>query len=247
MSRRLRAQTRFELSLLARNGENLLVSLAVPLGFLVFFAAVPLPGMASDPLDVLVPAVLTIALMGSGLVAVGVSTAFEREQGVLRRYRVSALGTGELAAAKALAIGLVQVVQVGVVLGGAVALGWRPTPGVGGVALLLLALPLASAAFAGIGLALAGALPALRALAVINAVFLALILLGGAAVPRSLLPGPLALIAAATPTAQVIDLLTVAFRSATLASAGVLLGPVLTLLAWATLGWGLAVRLLPRE
>lgn len=206
--RRLRAQARLELALLARNGENLLISLGIPVGMLLFFHAVPvLPTGSGTPLGVLAPGALTVALMGSGMVALGISTAFEREYSVLRRYGVTPLRRGELVAAKAAAVLAVQVVQVLVVGGVAVALGWRPSPTAAGLGAAVVGLGLASAAFAGIGLAIAGRLPALRALAVLNAGFVLLLFLGGVAVPLGVLPGPLAAIGGLTPPAWTVALL----------------------------------------
>ncbi len=206
--RRLRAQVRLELMLLARNGENLLISLGIPVGMLLFFHAVPvLPNGSSAPLDALAPGALTVALMGSGMVALGISTAFEREYSVLRRYGVTPLRRGELVGAKATAVLAVQVVQVVVIAGVAVGLGWRPSPTPAGLLAAVAGLGLASAAFAGIGLAIAGRLPALRALAGLNALFVLLLFLGGVAVPLAVLPGPLAAVGGLTPTAWTVAVL----------------------------------------
>ena len=86
---------------------------------------------------------------------------------------------------------VVEVLQF--VLLGAIAvwLGWRP--GAGASALVFVAAwLLGTAAFAGLGLLLAGTLRAEATLAVTNAAFIACLLLGGIVVPVDHLPAPLA-------------------------------------------------------
>ncbi len=237
--RRLRAQTALELRLLLRNGENLLVTLGVPLGMLVFFTLVPvLPTAGREPLDILVPGALTVAVMGSAMVALGISTAFEREHSVLRRYGVTPLRRGELVGAKALAVLVIVVVQATAVTGAAAALGWRPGLTPGGVAAAGLALLLATCAFAGIGLAIAGRLPAMGALAMLNGVFLLLVLLGGVAVPLAEMPDWLAAFGGILPTAWAAGTL-----STTLTSTGPPVVAGLSALAgWAVVASVVAAR-----
>ena len=228
--RRVTAQGRLELRLLARNGENLLVTLAVPVGMLIFLALVPVvPTGGRAPLDVFTPGALTVAVMGSAMVALGISTAFEREHSVLRRYGVTPLRRSELVAAKALAVLAIVVVQVTLVGGVAAGLGWRPDLSVAAVTIAAIGLVLATATFASIGLAVAGRLPAMAALAALNAGFLVLLLLGGVAVPLDELPGWLAAVGGVLPPAW-----TAALLSATLTSVGPPLpGAVAALGAWA--------------
>ena len=88
MSRRaLVAQSRAELVLQLRRGENLIVTLAVPLGILVFFAKVDttIPSDFAHPVDFLVPGVLSLAVMAAAMVSLGIATGFERRYGVLKR------------------------------------------------------------------------------------------------------------------------------------------------------------------
>ena len=63
-------QLRVELTLSLRQGEQLLVSLGIPLGILVFFSQVDvLPtGDHRRPIDFLAPAVLALAIMSTALV-----------------------------------------------------------------------------------------------------------------------------------------------------------------------------------
>ena len=95
---------------------------------------------------------------------------------------------------------------------------------------LLAALLLGTAAFAGLGLAMAGALRAEATLAGANALFLVLLLLGGVVVPIDRLPGPLASLAGLLPLAPLSELLRIALGAP---GGGDPLGPALVLGAWA--------------
>jgi len=78
-SRAISAQARAELLLQMRRGENAIVTLAVPIGVLVFFAKVDaVTTDFSDPLDFLVPGVLALSVMASAMVSLGIATGFER-------------------------------------------------------------------------------------------------------------------------------------------------------------------------
>lgn len=211
---RVRAQTRMELRLLLRNSENLLVTLGIPLAVLLFFGLVPvLPTGGTSGVDFLVPGVLTLSIMGSSLVSLGISTGFDRAYLVLKRLGATPLRRGELVASKALAVLALQAVQVAaVVLMGAV-LGWAPDAGIGEVLVSALALVLASVAFAGVGLALAGGLPAFATLAATNAAFLFLMLVSGIAFPLDRIPAALQAVARLFPSTWLAELLRAAFTS----------------------------------
>lgn len=211
--RRIVAQAGMELRLLARNGESLLVTLGIPVGLLVFFAFVPvLPTRGREPVAFLVPGILALSVMGSGMVALGIATGFERFYLVLKQLGATPLRRWELVVAKAAAVLTVAVAQVSVVVGVAVlGLGWRPSPG-GSAWLIPVGLVLATAAFAGLGLAMAGRLPAVGTLAVTNAVFVVLLLISGIVVPLPALPSWLAAVAQALPAAPAVAVLRAGFE-----------------------------------
>ena len=96
-------------------------------------------------------------------------------------------------------------------------------------ALLVAAVLLGTAAFAGLGLLLAGTLRAEATLALANGLFLATLLLGGIVQPLDQLPGPLAALAALLPGAALAETLRVALGSA----AGDVPGSLAVLTAWA--------------
>jgi ABC-2 type transport system permease protein len=199
------AHTLCELRLTFRQGEQLLVSLGIPLLLLGFFTAVDvLPTGNAEPVDFLTPGILALAIMGNAMVALGIGTGFERTYGVLKRLGTTPLGRPRLVAAKTSVVLVLAVVQTLLIGALAFALGWDPT---GGAAFVPLTVVLGAAAFAGVGLTLAGRLPGLTNLAVTNALYLVLLLLGGMVFPLSKLPEPLEVLAKATPAAALSTVL----------------------------------------
>ena len=225
--RRVLAQTSMELRLLLRNGENLLVTLGIPIGTLVFFSLVDvLPTGEERAIDFLVPGVLTLSVMGSSMVGLGISTGFERSYLVLKRLGGTPLRRYELVVAKALATMLILVVQVAVIATLATILGWRHDAASWLIAAL--ALMVGGFAFAGIGLTLAGRLPALGTLALINAVFVVLMLVSGLVFPLEELPAALAAGARVLPSAALGEILRSVLSGGVLPAA-----PAVVLALWA--------------
>jgi ABC-2 type transport system permease protein len=199
----LAAQTRAETMMQLRRGENLIVTLAIPLGVLVFFSEVDaITTEFDDPLDFLVPGVLSLAVMASAMVSLGIATGFERRYGVLKRLGSTPLSRGGLLTAKTATVLLIEILQVVLVVGVAVALGWDAP---GGVVPAVGLLALGTIAFAGIGMLLAGTLRAEANLAAANALFLVLLFLGGMAYPLSDLPGALETVAKLLPAAALSE------------------------------------------
>ncbi|MDQ3708386.1 MAG: ABC transporter permease, partial [Actinomycetota bacterium] len=105
----------------------------------------------------------------------------------------------------------VQAVQATVVVAVAWLLGWRPALGPSGVLLAGGALLLATAAFCGVGLALAGRLRAVATLALANALFVVLLLISGIVFPLAALPAALATLSTLLPPAALTEVLRAAF------------------------------------
>lgn len=201
------SQLRTELTLASRQGEQLLVSLGIPLLVLVFFSTVDvLPTGTAEPVDFLAPATLALAVMSTAMVSLGIGTGFERHYGVLKRLGASPLGRGRWVAAKATTVLVIEVVQWVVLVAVAVALGWSP-PSSGWAAAVAGGL-LGTAAFAGVGLLLAGTLPGPVNLAAANGLYLLLLLTGGMVVPLAELPAPVATVARLLPAAPLAEVLT---------------------------------------
>lgn len=199
--RPLLAQLRLELTLLARNGESLLLTMGIPILLLVFFANVDVLPIDGDPIDFLAPGVLALAVLSTSFVNLAIATGFEREYGVLKRLGATPLGRPRLLAAKTLSILAVEVVQIGVLWAIALALGWDPNPRLG----FLAAVALGTVACAGLGMCLAGSLKALVTLAAANGLYLVLLLLSGMVVPLAELPGPVRALAHALPSGALAE------------------------------------------
>ncbi len=234
-----------ELRLALRRGENLLVMLVIPIAVLAFFANLGIGPLGTGPSAVaaLLPGTLAIAIIATSLVNLGIATAYERSYGVLKRLGGAPLPRAGVVAAKIVAILAIEVVQVALLLlVAAVALGWSPSLDDLALRLVLLVIgaTLGTAAFAGLGLLMAGTLRAEATLALANGLFLAFLMLGGTILPLDHLPEPLATLGLALPSSALTDLL----HAALAVTAGGDLGrPLVVLAAWAVGACGLAGRL----
>jgi ABC-2 type transport system permease protein len=188
--RPLIAQTGAELYMTLRRGETLLLTLGIPVVFLLFFSKVNVVSTpAATPANFFVPGILALAVMSTAMVSLGIATGFERGYGVLKRLGSTPLGRPRLLGAKIVTIIAVELLQAAVLLPVGIGLSWNP--GGGGapaVAAAVGAILLGSTAFAGIGLLMAGTLRAEVNLAAANGLYLILLLLGGMIVPISKLP-----------------------------------------------------------
>lgn len=204
--RQILTQTRFELLLTARRGENVLVTLIVPVLLLIFFASLNIvPSVNGSAINFLLPGILAIAIMAAGMVNLGIATAYERYYGVLKRLGSSPLPRSGLISAKVIAILILEIVQVVLLVGVAMLLyGWRP---IGSPLLALLVVVIGTVTFAALGLAMAGALRAELTLAGANALFLLFILIGGGILPLNHLPAPVAAVAQLLPAAALTQAL----------------------------------------
>ncbi len=233
------AQVRMEARLTSRRGENLLALIGIPVAVLLFFGSVDLVPVPAGQarIDVLLPGTLALAVIAAGLVNLGIATAYERSYGVLKRLGGSPLGRTGLIAAKLATILVIEVVVVLVLMGiAAIVFGWRPGPGVSWP-LFGLALLVGTAAFAGLGLALAGTLRAEATLTLANALFIGCLLLGGVVIPLDHLPPVLAAIGGLLPAGALVE----AFRVA-LGGVGEA-GPALVVVGlWAVAAIAVAVR-----
>ena len=202
----LLAQLKSELRVIARNGEQLLVIIGIPTILLVFFSQVDvLPRGDQNAVDFLLPGILALAVMSTAMVSLGIATGFERSYGVLKRLGATPLGTRRLVLAKSLAVVLVEVVQLLVLIGVGLILGWRGD--LSAVAPVVGAVLLGTLAFAGIGLTLAGTLRGEVNLAAQNGLYLVLLLIGGIMFPLDSLPNWLQVPAQLLPSGALADVM----------------------------------------
>ena len=200
------AQLKSVWRVIERNGEQLLVIIGIPRILLIFFSQVDvLPRGDQNAVDFLLPGILALAVMSTAMVSLGIATGFERSYGVLKRLGATPLGTQRLVLAKCLAVVLVEVVQLLVLVGVGLILGWRGD--LGAVAPVVGAVLLGTLAFAGIGLTLAGTLRGEVNLAAQNGLYLVLLLIGGIMFPLDSLPSWLQTPAELLPSSALADVM----------------------------------------
>jgi ABC-2 type transport system permease protein len=229
--RQVLAQASMETRLLLRNGEQLLLAVVIPVIVLVGgVRGAERVGLelASRPVDVFTPGVLALAVMSTAFTSLAIATGFERRYGVIKR-----LGASPLSRTGVLALVAVELLQVVVISGVGLALGWEPDVSVAGV---LLAVVLGTAAFASLGLLLAGSLRAEATLAAANLVYL-LLLAGGAVVIPVEDYGALGHVVGWLPSGALGE----AMRTA-LGDAGVAVRDLLVLAGWTVVGAAATAR-----
>ena len=232
-----------DLRLTARRGENVLVTIVIPIAVLLFFASTGIvSGLAARPADFLMPGSIALAIVASGLVNLGIATAYERSYGVLKRLGGAPLPRWGLIAAKVASILVLEVVQVAALIAvGTLVLGWAPGDGWSPL-LFVGALVLGTIAFASLGLCLAGTLRAEATLALANALFLGFLMLGGIVLPLDHLPEALRPTAALLPATALADLLRISLATGVTATTASTPVAAATLAAWAIGAAALAVR-----
>ncbi|HET7734375.1 MAG TPA: ABC transporter permease [Nocardioidaceae bacterium] len=233
------AQARMETRLLLRNGEQLLLAVVIPL--IVLVGAIETAKridhqFAHSPVDTLTPGVLALAIMSTSFTSLAIATGFERRYAVLKRLGTSPLPRAGLLLGKVGALLLVQVLQVVVIGAAALVLGWDPSLTLGGLLGVLTSAAVGTAAFAALGLLVAGVLRAEATLAVANLVYL-LLMAGGAVVVPASSYGGFSGAAQLLPSGALGEAMREAFLDGTFPASH-----VLVLLAWAAVGTALTVR-----
>src|SRR3954453_6863011 len=236
LPRQLRAQTRMDVGLLARNGEQLLLTVVIPTVVLVLFAKTAVADLPAPRVDFLVPGVLALAVMSTAFTGQAIATGFERRYGVLRRLGPTPLPHTRLLGAQTLAVFVVEALQVALLVIVGLGLGWSPHGSAPKVVVLLV---LGTVAFSALGLLMAGTLRAEATLAAANLVYLLLLILGGVAFPLSDFGGSVRHVLELLPIAALTD----GLRAALSTSATLPLHDVVTLSVWAVVMGVLAARL----
>ena len=234
--RQILAQARMESRLMLRNGEQLLLAVVIPVIVLIGgVAGADRIGLdfAHPAVDVFTPGVLALAVMSTAFTSLAIATGFERRYGVIKRLGSSPLPRSGLLAGKVGGLLLIEVLQVAVISAVALGLGWDPRWGLVGA---LLAVVLGTAAFAALGLFVAGVLRAEATLAAANLVYL-LLMAGGAVVLPSDAYGAFGGVVRFLPSGALGDAMRDALIEGTTAWSA-----LLVLLAWAVLGTVLTAR-----
>jgi ABC-2 type transport system permease protein len=233
------AQAAMEARLMLRNGEQLLLAVVIPVIVLVGgVSGARHVGLhfAHRPVDVFTPGVLALAVMSTSFTSLAISTGFERRYGVIKRLGSSPLPRSGLLVGKVLALLLVEALQITVLAVVGAILGWHPEAGVVGVVGAALAIVLGTAAFAALGLFVAGVLRAEATLAAANLVYLLLMAAGAVVLPSSSY-GAFGHVTAWLPSGALGDAMRTSFQHGTIAWRD-----LAVLLVWAAVGTVLTAR-----
>ncbi len=236
------AQASLELRTLVRNGEQLILTLIIPVLLLLAFgheAIVSLSSLGSGSrIDFVVPGILALAVLSTAFTSLAIGTGFERRYGVLKRLGASPLSRRGLIAAKTITVLTVELAQSALVLLVGALLGWSPHAAGSAVIWVPVLLLAGTAAFTGLAMLMAGTLRAEGTLAGANLLYLIMLGLGGILFPLTKFP------AGARPVLKLLpaDALSDGLRSLLEHSSGLPAADLLVLCVWAAVGITLAAR-----
>lgn len=231
--RMLWTHARTEATLTLRNGEQVLLTLLIPLVLLVGLTLVPVVELPDPRVDALTPRVLALAVLSSAFTGQAIALGFDRRYGVLKRLAATALPRWLLVLGRVTAGLAVVAVQSVVICAVALLLGWSPS----GLPWMVLLLAVGTLTFGALGVLLGGALKAEVVLALANVVWFVLLMAGGVVVTTADLPSGMASVVALLPSAALTDGLITA-----LAGSAPPLSVWLTLTAWGAGAAALATR-----
>jgi len=191
------------LKLTFRDRQAIFWIYAFPLFFLFLFSSIFARGRG-DSVSAMLPGLLCISAMSSGLFGMSISLVAMRERGILRRYRLAPVGpwmiiTSEIASSLVVVfstlfmqIALAKVVYKIVIAGSFFA--------------TFVMLAAGALAFLSLGFIVASVAENVRAAQVLsNLLFFPLMFLGGAALPAQFLPPKLQSLARALPSSYMVD------------------------------------------
>ena len=240
LGRMVVAQARLETRTLLRNGEQLLLTLLIPLLLLAAFSLEPLVnfGAGLSRVDFLTPGIIALAVMSTAFTSQAIATGFERRYGVLKRLGTTPLSRGGLIAAKTTTVIAVELLQAVLILAIALAIGWRPDASPAAILVAPLLILLGTAAFSGLALLMAGTLRAEATLAAANLVYIVLLGVGGVVFPLTKFP------AGARPVLELLPTgaLSTGLRDVLQHGATFPAGNTVTLAVWALAAIALATR-----
>ncbi len=193
------AHTENALRLLSRNKTALFFTYLFPLFFFFMFAA--LSGGAMHPGDMLrvISVVLTLGVLGSGLLGAGITMVQEREENILRRFKVTPSGALPILLA-ALTSGLVAYLPLFAVIVG-LTHSWLHVPLPPRLLEVMIFSAIGLVAFRGIGLLIACVVRSTQeSSAVVNIVYMPMLMLSGAMLPLNFLPPALQTVTAFLPS-----------------------------------------------
>lgn len=224
---RVRAHARWELGLLLRNGEQLLLTVIIPVVLLIGLRATGDIAQAA-------PTVIAISVLATSFTSLAIATGFERRSGALSYLGTTPLTRLDLLAGKFLATAALTALSVAVTVVAALLLGWQPAAAWAAVTVVVL---LGGAAGSAWAVFLAGALRAEAVLAVANGLFVILAAFGGMVIPAADMPSPISTVVSWLPSAALADGMRAGFIDAAFDWVAIVI-----LVAWTAVGALLARR-----
>ena len=231
LGRMFLAQSRMEMVLTMRHGEQILLTVIIPVALLIALSVMTVIPMPEPRVGSATARIFALAILSSAFTGQAIALGFDRRYGVLKRL-AAALPRWLLVAGRvtaALAVVAIQVLILGIT---ALLLGWRPPAA--GIAWAIILIILGTLTFGALGVLLGGALRAEIVLALANIVWFVLLLIGGLALGVESLPAGVAQIVQLLPSAALAE----GLHSAIVDGTGPGVRPLLVLLAWG-LGAGL--------
>lgn len=173
----LRSQTALELKLIIRHGEQLLLTLLIPLTMLIGLTLLPIGDIADPRIDHVLPLVLAVAIMSTAFTGQAIAVGFDRRYGALKRLGATALPKWAIIGGKSCAVAIVIAGQMVILCVTALFLDWRPS--LGDLAAGAAPVILGALAFATMGLLIGGTLKAEIVLALANILWFAMLGIAG--------------------------------------------------------------------
>ena len=205
-------QTRLQMRLFLRRKDELFWTLAFPVLFILLFGAIygntkwTGPGIDMRAIDYLLPGIIVMGAMMTGIMRTSTGFVQEREQGVYRRLALTPLTRQTLIGSQLLQHYIVIIVQTLLLI--AISGAAFKTHLTGNMVLFWLTMSVGALCFMSIGFALTGLIKTARSATPINQiVYFTLMFLGGIFFPNSLLPDWLGNAAKVLPSTQMSDAL----------------------------------------
>jgi ABC-2 type transport system permease protein len=239
LGRMLFAHARVEASLTLRHGEQILLTLLIPMALLIGLSLLDiLPATdlgSTSKVDWITPRIFALAVMSSAFTGQAIALGFDRRYGVLKRLSTTALPPWLLVAGRvvaALVVVVLQAVALGIV---AALLGWSASPSglAGGVIFLVVG----TLSFGALGVLLGGSLRAEAVLALANIIWFVLLLAGGILLAPSSMPAGAGDVVMLLPSGALAEGLRSALVDGTFAW-----GPLGVLAGWAIVAGAVASR-----
>lgn len=205
-------QVTIEIKMYWRNRAAFFFGFLLPLLFLVFFGSLNRNSRIQDHqfIDFFLPGMLGFSVVATALSNLAISLPIQRDQLILKRLRATPIPTVIFLGGKVVMATIVILAQSVVML----LVGWlffNLTLPYNTIAVMLWLVG-GSAVFSAIGFAVAGLIPTGDAApAIVNAVYLPMVFLGGAFFPTASMPRLLRVVAAALPLTYFIDEVRAAF------------------------------------